>query len=879
MRPLKLSIQAFGPYIKPITLDFDKNLHDEKIFLIHGATGAGKTTILDAICFALYGTASGNDRDGVMMRSKGIADDARTIVDFTFALGEKIYNVSRVLTYRPNRKVNQNQIDAELTCDGKLIETQTRNVTNAVTELLGFDVKQFRQVVLLPQGAFRNFLFAKTEDRQPVLDALFNAELYSKIEVGLKLKADDAEKVFSDLQTKKAALLAQLQGTTLDDAALEKLRDDYDAAQKKSAEVKAALEVAQREFTAGKILAEDFAELQRRKKSLSIAQNALAEAEKNFTTAKTEYDLREREQPQRDNLKSDVDEFVRIKTALTDIAEKRKAADTAEKNFQEYDAVLKQRKADAEKFDKRLAKLKKRRDELTGADKLLAEAQTVVDKVHDREKILQDISRLEEDLKRARQKISVAEKNFNTAQIELERLQKLQKDGSAALLAKNLRDGEPCPVCGSRTHQHVDFSDAIIPSDREIDTAHAKSDKCKKILDDAKIFAAQIETSIANKRDDLKKFADVPAAAVAQKTFDTAKKNSVEFADCCKRIALGEDCVQKNNAAIDAAREQKNSAASERAKIVGALQTLQAQISEKYLTNAEQLDNDLATTQKNLRELENAWKTANTNFRNAGNKKSSCEGTFIAAQKAQRELADKLHDKTPPDVDALKIRVDSAQKTFNDAIRAETSLKNTLDSFTNLSAKISALDEKISVAEKNLRVWKKLSDVASGKITGNKISFVRYYLSAMFDQVLTEANYRLEKMSDRRYNLRSKYAGDRSNAKAGLNLEIFDDYTGETRPVATLSGGESFLASLSLALGLAAVVRNNLGGIKLDTIFIDEGFGTLDSDTLDDAISTIVAQSGGRLVGIISHVEELKNQIPVRLEVTKTKTGSTATFK
>ena len=219
-----------------------------------------------------------------------------------------------------------------------------------------------------------------------------------------------------------------------------------------------------------------------------------------------------------------------------------------------------------------------------------------------------------------------------------------------------------------------------------------------------------------------------------------------------------------------------------------------------------------------------------------------------------------------------------AQKNFNDALREEMSLKNNLDNLINLSAKISALDEKISVAEINLRVWKKLSDAASGKIRGNKLSFARYYLGAMFEQVLTEANYRLEKMSDKRYNLRPKYAGERSDSKLGLNLEILDDYTGETRPVATLSGGESFLASLSLALGLAAVVRNNLGGIKLDTIFIDEGFGSLDAETLNDAIATIIEQSGGRLVGIISHVEELKNQIPVRLEVIPNKTGSTAKF-
>ncbi|MBQ7453467.1 MAG: SMC family ATPase [Selenomonadaceae bacterium] len=878
MRPIKLTMQAFGPYINPITLDFEKNLRGEKIFLIHGATGAGKTTILDAICFALYGTASGSDRDGVMMRSKGVSEKILTAVEFSFALGKKIYDVRRTLSYHPNRKSTQNILDAKLFCDGQPVTTQTKNVTSAITELLGFDVKQFRQVVLLPQGAFRNFLFAKPDERQPVLDTLFNAELYSRIEDALKVKADALQNIFDDLNRDKNSLLAQLQGTKLDETTLEKIRADYTAAQKISAELKISLDKAQREQTAGKILAGDFAELDRRNKSLETAQKNLEQAEKIFAAAKIEYDSRAGEQAQRDKLQSDADKLAEIKKALDELDGKQKALEDAEKILLAATDALKKCEADADKYDKRLAELKKQRNELIGADKQLAEAQMTLEKVREREKILQEISRLEVDLKRAQQKIFTAEKNFNAAQINLERLQKLQREGSAALLAENLRDGEPCPVCGSRIHQRLDFSEKIIPSDKEIETAQKNSDRLKKIFDAEKISAAQIQTSITNKRDDLKKFVGLPAVDIAQKIFDDAKKNVDALADRERRIADGEKYIADNKSKLDAARKKKNSAADERAKIFGAVQERQAQIPKKYSADRQQLATDLAALQNQRRDLDEAWKAADKNFRVAGNKKSSCDATFIAAQKAQAELVDKLKDQTPPDVDALKARVDLAQKNYDDAIRAETSLKNSLDNLTNLSAKISALDEKISATEKKLRVWRKLSDVACGKIRGNKFSFARYYLSAMFEQVLTEANYRLEKMSDRRYNLRNKLTGDRADSKLGLNLEILDDYTGETRPVATLSGGESFLASLSLALGLAAVVRNNLGGMKLDTIFIDEGFGSLDSETLDDAISTIMEQSGGRLVGIISHVEELKNQMPVRLEVTKTKTGSTAKF-
>lgn len=878
MRPIKLKIQAFGPYIKPIELDFEKNLRGQKIFLIHGTTGAGKTTILDAICFALYGTASGDERDGVMMRSKGISDDVKTEVEFSFALGEKNYNVRRTLIYRPKRKTNQNQLSAELKCDGQVIETQTSRVTNAINGLLGFNVKEFRQVVLLPQGEFRNFLAAKADDRQPVLDALFNAELYKRIENGLQSKYDAAKEIFDDLNRDKSALTAQLQGAKFDAAALEKLREDYAAAQKKSAELKTTFDKAQGDYTAGKILADNFAELKRRNESLETAQKNLEQAEKIFATSKAEYDLREGEKSRRDNLNSEIDKLKEIKKSLDDLEKKRVALEVCKENLQKVNSALEKCEDDAKKFDKRLADLKKRRGELAGAEKEFAEAKTLLDKASERETILQEISRLEADLKRAVQKISVAEKNSNAAKIELERLQKLQRDGSAALLAKNLHDGEPCPVCGSKVHYPVDFSDAIIPSDAEIDIAQKEFDRLKKILDNEKISAAQIETTISNKRDDLKKFVDVPEKAKAQKDFDDAKAKVDELADCERRIAKGEKFIADNKTKLEKIRQAQIDASNERAKCFGEVQTIQSRIEQNYLDDKKQLDADIAAKQKILRDLEDAWKTADKNFRKADNEKSSCLGALKSAQKLKDELVDKLKGKKSPDVDALKSFADTAQKNYNDAIREETSLKNNLDTLTNLSAQIAALNEKISVAEKNLRVWEKLSNVAGGKIRGNKLSFARYYLSAMFDQVLTEANYRLEKMSDRRYNLKSTYAGDRANAKLGLNLEILDDYTGEARPVATLSGGESFLASLSLALGLAAVVRNNLGGMKLDTIFIDEGFGSLDSETLDNAISTIVEQSGGRLVGIISHVEEIKNRMPVRLEVFKTKTGSYAKF-
>lgn len=873
MRPLNLRIQAFGPYITPLELNFEKNLHDEKIFLIHGATGAGKTTILDAICFALYGTASGDERDAAMMRSKGISASVKTVVEFSFALGKKIYDVKRTLTYHPNRKTNQNPIDAELRCDGQLVETQTRNVTNAITELLSFNAKQFRQVVLLPQGEFKNFLSANSADRQPILDTLFNAALYIRIEDGLKLKADAAQEDFDDLNGTRETLTRQLQGAKCDDAALEKLRADYKAAQEESARLKKIFDDIHREHIAAEILSKDFAELADRNKALQTAEENLAAAEKNFAAAKTEYDLRAAQQVQRDKLNSDADKLAEIKKALAELDTKRRALAVAEKNLQSATDALKKCESDAKNFDELLAKREKRRDELSGADVEFAQLKTLWQRANQRDELKRATDRLKRTLEIEQEKLAVVTENFTAAQIKLNRLQIMH---SAAHLATQLKPGEPCPVCGSLEHPAI-IAEAV-PSADELQAAEKNLERLTPEKEQHQRTVDNIIGELSAKEELLKNFDDVPDTVLVKKNLDAAQKKAAEFADCKRRIDKGKRLIAENNDALNKARDKKNSAASVHDKLFGEVQTFQAQIPEKYSADSQQLEDDLAALKNQLKELNDAWKSADENFRKTGNKKSSCEGALKSARESQIQLADKLKDSTPPDLDALKTHADEAQKNHEAAIRAENSLKNSLDNITKLASQIAELDEKISAAEKTLRLWKKLSDAACGKIRGNKLSFARYYLSAMFDQVLTEANYRLEKMSDRRYNLQNRHAIDRSNEKLGLNLEIFDDFTGETRPVATLSGGESFLASLALALGLAAVVRNNLGGIKLDTIFIDEGFGSLDSETLDDAISTIIEQSGGRLVGIISHVEELKNQMPVRLEVTKGKTGSTARF-
>ena len=342
-------------------------------------------------------------------------------------------------------------------------------------------------------------------------------------------------------------------------------------------------------------------------------------------------------------------------------------------------------------------------------------------------------------------------------------------------------------------------------------------------------------------------------------------------------MKVGEVKIQDTEKKLLVAQEEDKKISGAAEKLRGEVTALTQNIDEKYLSEKTLIDTEISLATKQLAELNAAFNRAQDNFNRLNTLAASQQATVAAAQKIKAEFAAQVKGKTSPDMPALKKILNDTRVTERRAIELKANLSTRLERLKDLAEKISALKGDLYNADKNALMWKTLSDAASGKIS--KISFQRYYLATMFKEVIEEANNRLEKMSGGRYRFKSKDEVTDRRYSGGLDLEIVDDYTGTARPVETLSGGESFLASLSLALGLAAVVQNNAGGIKLDTIFIDEGFGTLDTETLDFAMKTLLElQSGGRLVGIVSHVEELKNQVPVRLEVFKTKTGSYAKF-
>ncbi|MBQ7476605.1 MAG: SMC family ATPase [Selenomonadaceae bacterium] len=894
MKPLKLKMCAFGPYTKPVEIDFEKGLAGNNFFLIHGATGSGKTTILDAICYAIYGKCSGGDRTGEMMRSEKAPSTLKTEVDFTFSFGGKIYRVVRTpKQMRPSKRGGgevEEKAGVSIYVNGKLQGNERGE--DYFKNLLHFDDKQFRQVVLLPQGEFRKFLMANSGERSELLNVIFNASLYKSVEEKLKENAAEAENELTFLHSRRENFFEQVMTVAdLDEKPVDE--DEVDEIIKNIStrcksftseidKLKIQADAAAKLLTDGKILFADFETLDKSTKKLHDMKISVDDAKKIFDAAQAEYDAVKADESRRRELERVINELQQIENVLSEFkAETKKlsAAEVEERDAQKNFDELKEKKV---RYEARLQQLRDTIKRLDGADKKFKDAERKLDDAKKFLELSDELNRLQSELIAAKKHLDGATKNFDAEQLQRDRLIAIQKLCVAAKLAETLQDGMPCPVCGSTVHPKIAVSEEVIPTEEELEQAE-NSLKRRQIEKDRTNSAV---SKISGQIDALDKQLERMRAGVlpieeAQKNYDRYKKFSERLEQARNALNLGEGITQKLYAEIDDAqanlREKTNSAANLR----GILAEKKNQIPQNYFDDEEKISHDLKINLAEKNKLDEAFRLADKNFQKAMGEYSRLEGALKAAEISQREAAQKVEGKTKPDVDSLQAQADAAQKNYVDTSLAAENLKATLDKLKQISFRLAGLSTEIQSAQETATMWQRLSDTANGRLSsrdGGRLSFQRYYLNSMFRHVILEANLRLEKMSGGRYQFRDKEMTNK-NKLAGLDLEIFDANSGTCRDVATLSGGESFLASLALALGLAAVVKNTAGGIQLDTIFIDEGFGSLDSETLDYAINTLIdLQSDGRLVGIISHVEELRQRVQNRLEITKSKDGSSAKF-
>lgn len=1045
MRPLILEMRAFGPFADCQRIDFTE-LGDKPLFLINGPTGAGKTTILDAICFALYGKTTGNEREGSQMRCDNADDGLLTEVYFSFELGQKRYSIRRCPEQQRAKSRGEGftlqKSEAELKRlmpDGTeelLVASKVTDANACIEELTGLDVDQFRQVMVLPQGKFRELLLADSKEREKIFSQLFQTHIYRRIEERLKQQALEIKAKARDLQSRRAGILEtagveSLEQLTAEIATLTPSLTEATSNKQKASDALAqsakTLDNAKAltaEFERRKLLQTQLDALEQRRAEIELHQQTLENARKaeKLLPSLKELQFRQQEwqqakakaadyarrlQSAEQRLKQATDDKAtlaeldehgnKLRRELEQLDKLQPAINELKQLTEEYELGLgelgrleraeQQSRTELEQWQQKQQRLKSEANELFSSaerqgplHQALAALNTRLEKTEQLGHIKQKWQQAQAGLLQAEAHGHQCKAERQSAETEHQRLQLAWHTGQAAILAAKLQPGQPCPVCGGLDHPAPAEMAQDIPGETELNRARdaeqqatarheaARSDyrNIKRQTEELQLELQRLSAELqacaaADVMVDVKTDATIDAAmdadsyAKADLTMEIdrlvsrrrqllnelqqAEAAQTRLNNCRQQLQQAEQQVEqrlkhretqlqqlqqlreqlslagaRKDAALAALPNEYHSLAAEAALELMARQLEQKQsewqqlkqqqqdINQQYTEAVSQhkaLMQALASSRednaraeqfaiKAQQTLDDALKQSGFAGRQALEQAQLNEAQMqalaekIEAWRTQRSelqallkaMDERLAGQSLPELGQLESLWQQQQQQLAEAEDAWQTLNNRMQSLKGTEAQLNKEALAAQALEQEYALIGTLSDVANGN-SHSKVSLQRFVLSVLLDDVLLEASRRLALMSKGRYRLLRKEDRAKGNKASGLELEVEDAYSSKVRSVATLSGGESFMAALSLALGLSDVVQAYAGGIKLDTLFIDEGFGSLDQDSLELAVRTLMdLQSSGRMIGVISHVSEMKEQISCRIDINKHALGS-----
>ena len=926
MRPLRLTLSAFGPYAAETTLDLEK-LGKGGLYLITGDTGAGKTTIFDAITYALYDHSSSGIREGSMLRCKYADDKTPTFVELEFEVHGVRYTVRRNPEYqRPKARgegMTTEKADATLTYpDDRPPVTKAKDVTAAVQEIIGLDYNQFSQIVLIAQGQFTKLLNASTEERSRIFRKLFRTQRYAQLQERLQAEASALNQQRTAQNAKLDSLLGGLQfspedpdaealralcAQTVPETALA-LLDALTARQAAALEeagtalqaTEAQLDTVQQQLGAA-------AQAQRLAQQLAARQAELAAAKPALDAARAEADRHAGDAAQLDALTAQVtqaqsalaaydalDALCRQQTEARDAA--RLAAAQAHKRRTQLDslnAALAAAEAELAALadaDTRLLTLQTRSAQLTQRGEALAKL----------EQRLADCQRQAKAAHKAQESYRAAAAAQDEARARRDALERAFLDAQAGLLAESLTEGAPCPVCGSTHHparallphtaptqaQVEAARQAAAEADRQAQSASAAAQSALATANEAKTFLRRDAETLLPERFTAPEgtvpltfalmtnvLAEENAALQTAQTDCKAQCRQTE-ADCRRKAQLEADRQAKTRqrpALEQSAAEADRSAAAQNASA----DALEDQIAERRaaLPYPRRADAQAALDklEADRRTLRTGMDTAQRRLKQAEQAVAAAEAAVEALTAQQTAAQKELPARSAEELTAQQTELTAARETLRSR---EKQLSAQLLPNRKTAAQYRAAAEARQALESRWQWVSALAATAGGTLTSKqKIKLEAYIQMNYLDRILRYANTRLMQMTAGQYEL-ERIGAENQRSQSGLDLGVIDHYNGTRRSVKTLSGGESFKASLALALGLSDEVQSSAGGIRLDTLFLDEGFGSLDEESLELAIRVLSGLTeGDRLVGIISHVGALKDRIDRQVVVHKARTG------
>lgn len=928
MKPLKLTMSAFGSYAGKNVIDFTGQ--QQGIFLITGDTGAGKTTIFDAITYALYNQTSGGERNGNMMRSQYAQPETETYVELEFLYRGQTYRVRRNPDYKitktlKNGKIREQKVphSVELTMPDGTVFPEKKNATDAkIIEILGLTADQFSQIVMIAQGDFLKLLYTKSDERKMIFSKLFRTDIYWKIQENLRRKSMEMDERIQEndraFEQEKSRIIPLPESEELPlDELVERLRERLKDALKEQNLRRANVEELNKKITKYEEINKLFVSLEKIRqtgKELEARQAESKERRQQIENARKadkvlvaeQQNLRQQQEVEQsaqaiakmtETLANDQEMFESLKTQLQEVEaiKKREAADlqkkmlALEQSFPSYEA------------------LQNARSEEQQAKKVWEDlGKTSEESFHKKEA---GIAALKEQQKRQEQIVEQTKKNWEQTSLSAsesakhyEHMYEAFLKEQAGILAENLSAGCPCPVCGSTVHPDpAKLSDHAV-TELEVEqakktraAAEEKRDMAYAAFEAEKTEKQKLAQAVEKEEADF-----VLAQTIAKQQRKEAEQNYVSLQKIAEQIreklvypSLAEAkkqyaAMQKALEAAEQEIERKRQKVSELAE---AMNTLKGQklAEEENQKTAKKL---AAKTEKEYAKLleksgfvsEETYHLAILPERSRSKlerEEKEYESQCLRQQSEQKLLEKQVSGKTYTDTTELNEQLKAEKQALKEAEKTYMELHTAYENDRAVLQNCAVYLEKGKKMESEDQVIKSLSKTANGRLSGSaKIDFETYIQRQYFKQIIHEANKRLLTMSNHQFILKLKEeANTGRKTNEGLDLSVYSLVTDSERDVKTLSGGESFLAALAMALGLSDIVERSAGAIHPDMMFIDEGFGSLDAQSRQQAIEVLAELAGdSRMVGIISHVTELKEQIDRKIVVSRTDKGSRAVW-
>lgn len=928
MKPLKLTMSAFGSYAGKNVIDFTGQ--QQGIFLITGDTGAGKTTIFDAITYALYNETSGGERNGNMMRSQYAQPETETYVELEFLYRGQTYRVRRNPDYKitktlKNGKIREQKVphSVELTLPDGTVFPEKKNATDAkIIEILGLTVDQFSQIVMIAQGDFLKLLYTKSDERKMIFSKLFRTDIYWKIQENLRRKSMEMDERIQEndraFEQEKSRIIPLPESEELPlDELVERLREQLKDALKEQNLRRANVEELNKKIT-------KYEEINKLFRSLEKIRQTGRELEARQVESK------ERRQQIENALKADkvlvaeqqnlrqqqaVEQSVQAIAKMGEtLADDQEMFETLKTQLQEVEAEQKREAADIQKKMLALEQsfpsyeaLQNARSEEQQAKKVWEDlGKTSEESFHKKEA---GIAALKEQQKRQEQIVEQTKKNWEQTSLSAsesakhyEHMYEAFLKEQAGILAENLSAGCPCPVCGSTVHPDpAKLSDHAV-TELEVEqakktraAAEEKRDMAYAAFEAEKTEKQKLAQAVEKEEADF-----VLAQTIAKQQRKEAEQNYVSLQKIAEQIreklvypSLAEAkkqyaAMQKALAAAEQEIERKRQKVSELAE---AMNTLKGQklAEEENQKTAKKLA--VKTEKEYAKLLEKSGFVSEETYHLAilpersrfklEREEKEYESQCLRQQSEQKLLEKQVSGKTYTDTTELNEQLKAEKQALKEAEKTYMELHTAYENDRSVLQNCAVYLEKGKKLESEDQVIKSLSKTANGRLSGSaKIDFETYIQRQYFKQIIHEANKRLLTMSNHQFILKLKEeANTGRKTNEGLDLSVYSLVTDSERDVKTLSGGESFLAALAMALGLSDIVERSAGAIHPDMMFIDEGFGSLDAQSRQQAIEVLAELAGdSRMVGIISHVTELKEQIDRKLVVSRTDKGSRAVW-